>query len=242
MSAAEADPAESTLPRGWSSSSHAQLNATCYVHTVSRVCTWSQPRLVDTDEPEQVTMPEAEGPLVSQSLLEEQRAMQSHWNRRRSSDNGPELEQLDPKERLQRELGRRPQGRYSSFKHVSKGEEKIGLVQARLLQHYCYDVLGARVDYDECREPDPEGGWPYTPPTRTTVRLLGVVRVRRTLSPPNPNSNSNPEQVRLLGVVVSQGLSSGFGLSKSIAIEAALWTLCPLLWLDELSAMGCVCM
>ena len=184
MSAAEADPAESTLPRGWSSSSHAQLNATCYVHTVSRVCTWSQPRLVDTDEPEQVTMPEAEGPLVSQSLLEEQRAMQIHWDRRRSSDNGRELEQLDPKERLQRELGRRPQGRYGSFKHVSKGEEKIGLVQARLLQHYCYDVLGARVDYDECREPDPEGGWPYTPPTRTTVRLLGVVRVRRTLTLP----------------------------------------------------------
>ena len=44
--------------------------------------------------------------------------------------------------------------------------------------------------------------------------------------------------MRLSGVVVSQGLSSGFGLSKSIAIEAALWTLCPLLWLDELSAMG----
>jgi len=214
MAAADADPAEPTLPRGWSSSSHAQLNATCYVHTVSRVCTWSRPRLVDTDEPEQVTMPEAEGPLVSQSLLEEQRAMQSHWDRRRSSDNGRELEQLDPKERLQRELGRRPQARYGSFKHVSKGEDKIGLVQTRLLQHYCWDVLGARVDYDECLEPDPEGGWPYTPPTRTTVRLLGVV--------------------------VSQGLSSGFGLSKSIAIEAALWTLCPLLWLDELSAMGCV--
>ena len=43
--------------------------------------------------------------------------------------------------------------------------------------------------------------------------------------------------MRLLGVRVSQGLSSGVssgaGVSRSIAIEAALWTLCPLLWLDE---------
>ena len=215
MLAAEADPSESTLPRGWSSCTHVQLNATCYVHTVSRVCTWSRPRVVDTDvELEQVAMPEAEGPLVSRSLLEEQRAMQSYWDRRRSSDNAREVEQLDPKERLQRELCSRPQVRYGSFKRVStKGEDKIGLVQARLLERYCWDVLGARVDYEECAEPEPEGGWPYTPPTRTEVRLLGVV--------------------------VSQGLSSGVGVSRSIAIEAALWTLCPLLWLDEIRAMGC---
>ena len=173
MEAAGVDASESTLPRGWSSCTHAQLNATCYVHTVSRVCTWSRPRVVDTDEPEQVVMPEAEGPLVSRSLLEEQRAMQSYWDRRRSSDNARELEQLDPKERLQRELCRRPQVRYGSFKHVSKkGEDKIGPVQARLLERYCWDVLGARVDYEECAEPEPEGGWPYTPPTRTEVRLL----------------------------------------------------------------------
>ena len=173
MLAGGADSSESTLPRGWSSCTHAQLNATCYVHTVSRVCTWSRPRVVDTDEPEQVAMPEAEGPLVSRSLLEEQRAMQSYWDRRRSSDNARELEQLDPKERLQRELCRRPQVRYGSFKHVSKkGEDKIGPVQARLLERYCWDVLGARVDYEECAEPEPEGGWPYTPPTRTEVRLL----------------------------------------------------------------------
>ena len=108
MQAAGVHASESTLPRGWSSCTHAQLNATCYVHTVSRVCTWSRPRVVDTDEPEQVAMPEAEGPLVSRSLLEEQLAMQSYWDRRRSSDNARELEQLDPKERLQRELCRRP--------------------------------------------------------------------------------------------------------------------------------------
>ena len=167
---ADSDLLESALPRGWSSSTHIELDSTYYVHETSRICTWSMPCLMDTDEPEQLTIPEAEGPLASQSVLEEQRAAREASDRRRERDNGRELEQLDPKERLRRELAHRPHERYSSFKHVSKGEGK-GAVATRLLQNYCWDVLGARLDFEERRE---QGSWPYVPPTRTTLRLLGV--------------------------------------------------------------------
>ena len=173
---AEAPP----LPPGWTACYHSELRATCYVHTVSRTCTWSRPQVVDTDTPEELTAPDEEGPLLSQSALEEQRALRELNDRRREREYS--AEQSTPQERLQRELNYRPGVRYSTFKFASSGNQKMGLEAFRLLRSYCWDVLGARLDFDERKE---EGSWPYEAPTRSTLRLLGLV--------------------------VSEGLSAGWG-------------------------------
>ena len=106
----EGEEAPPPLPPGWTAVQHRELGE-CYINQVSRACTWSRPRVADTDRPEQHPMPPDEGPLASMCALEEQRAIREAYERARERDNSNF--HLAPQERLHRELDRRPSAQYS---------------------------------------------------------------------------------------------------------------------------------
>ena len=203
----EGEEAPPPLPPGWTAVQHRELGE-CYINQVSRACTWSRPRVADTDRPEQHPMPPDEGPLASMCALEEQRAIREAYERARERDNSNF--HLAPQERLHRELDRRPSAQYSTFSHVAgSGGQGLGKDGFVLLKRYSNEVLGARVEIEEHAMP---GEWPNARPKRVTATILGLT--------------------------VGEAVSSGHDVARNVAIETALLTLCPLLWMKEVHAQG----
>ena len=217
MASASENTDDDPLPTGWITVSHQDLGV-CYVHPVSRACTWSRPRVVDTDRPEEQPMPEDETQLSNAVQMEVQWALRDASERKRDAgegqqpNDGPLRKPLaDPRQQLERELANRPRSSYADFRHkLVPGGDRLMRDAASMLRSYASQMLAARVEVDERPEP---GEWPYSPaPTRVSIRLLGVL--------------------------VGEAVGSGHDIAKKVATESALLTLCPLRWLEELHSIG----
>ena len=217
MASASENTDDDPLPTGWITVSHQDLGV-CYVHPVSRACTWSRPRVVDTDRPEEQPMPEDETQLSNAVQMEVQWALRDASERKRDAgegqqpNDGPLRKPLaDPRQQLERELANRPRSSYADFRHkLVPGGDRLMRDAASMLRSYASQMLAARVEVDERPEP---GEWPYSPaPTRVSIRVLGVL--------------------------VGEAVGSGHDIAKKVATESALLTLCPLRWLEELHSIG----
>jgi hypothetical protein len=208
------------LPPGWELVRHTQLARSFWVHSTTRVVSWTRPYVVDKiDATEEHEPPQAA--LPSKALVQALAAKQvDEWEALRKAGThqheAPLPQGQTPEDRLERELSTRP--RMSCAEFIASGEifmatrsrtPKPWEVPLFFMERFCACILCARANYDV--ELATDGPWTQ-PPYRCRVTVLGVV--------------------------VAVAFNSNKDIVRSIAAEEASLTLCAPLYWETLRALS----
>ena len=208
-------PAEApALPAGWQEVQHASTEVPCYVHTASRVASWTRPYAsadAERHEPPSHLPPALLDAFAAEEREQLAQRLNDEERRRRRRREGPEAV-------LEDELSApTPPAGYAGFDRAysrrvfpsARGGGALMKVAHGFLRDYARDVLGATLQTE--LEVAADGPW-VLPPWRCTVRLLGVT--------------------------VAQALHSAQESVRAIACESAALVLCPLLYSSHLQRLG----